>query len=348
MFNNIDKHLWNTFLEPLNLPAGESQTNHPTGFETPKHSSHYSSTQPPTYNPFEIPTQEIPPNDNTPPNAHPYYHFLKDRPVKIETPSPPIQWLPCDTNPNKWYTKSPTPDEPNPQPFNGEGTSQKPRMRVRMPHEVFSPIPMINHDLRPMEEDSDDPTEYPDENTDEENPEEESRIEIENTSEEMEAENPNDSRDISVGGSLTSNPPSHDSVDPYVHYLETLKIRTSSSFPPYQGEIPSEQEQADEIREQNRVADYLYLSANGEYVEYPEPRNHYEMVTLGYRDPPPQYGYPHVIPQSYEEHLDRALRESDDLRKQLVVEDKKKKSMGVKIIRKYKKMARMVKKFTKD
>ncbi|XP_076906061.1 uncharacterized protein LOC143562019 [Bidens hawaiensis] len=42
------------------------------------------------------------------------------------------------------------------------------------------------------------------------------------------------------------------------------------------------------------------------------------MVTLGYRDPPPQYGYPNIVPQSYEEHLDRALHETDDWRKKIV------------------------------
>ncbi|XP_076895915.1 uncharacterized protein LOC143548708 [Bidens hawaiensis] len=66
-----------------------------------------------------------------------------------------------------------------------------------------------------------------------------------------------------MDGSLTFQNPSYGSVDPYVQYIEALKNQASSSFPPFQGEIPSIQEQADEIREQNRAAKaFFYLSSD--------------------------------------------------------------------------------------
>ena len=151
-----------------------------------------------------------------------------------------------------------------------------------------------------------------------------------------------------IYGALISREQIYGSMDPYVQYLEELRNQASSSFPPFQGPVPSLQEQADEIREQNKTADYLYLSANGDYVEYPEPQNHYEMVTLGYRDPPPQYGYPNVIPQSYEEHLDRALRESDEWRKKADKEEKEKKKLSETLLRKCNKLSKIIKKITRN
>ncbi|KAI3807585.1 hypothetical protein L1987_23515 [Smallanthus sonchifolius] len=43
----------------------------------------------------------------------------------------------------------------------------------------------------------------------------------------------------------------------------------------------------------------------------------YHDLRMGHRKPPPCYGYPEELPNSMDEHLDRALREADDLRAEL-------------------------------
>ena len=89
----MSKSYLDSFLEELNPPNGEHQTNYPnhnsfepsrTNFEEPMHSSYHSPTLPiyqpsniPTYQPSEVPTyqptQETQhfPSGYVPPNAHP-------------------------------------------------------------------------------------------------------------------------------------------------------------------------------------------------------------------------------------------------------------------------------------
>ncbi|KAI3686490.1 hypothetical protein L1987_80168 [Smallanthus sonchifolius] len=43
----------------------------------------------------------------------------------------------------------------------------------------------------------------------------------------------------------------------------------------------------------------------------------YHDLRMGHREPPPCYGYHDELPKSIDEHLDRALREADDLRAEL-------------------------------
>ena len=71
------------------------------------------------------------------------------------------------------------------------------------------------------------------------------------------------------------------------------------------------------------------------------PNNPFEACVMGYRDPPPQYDYPTLMPQSYDEFMIRTLRHEDELQREVQEWTKKKKKKdGM--------LKKFVKKFQKD
>ena len=71
------------------------------------------------------------------------------------------------------------------------------------------------------------------------------------------------------------------------------------------------------------------------------PNNPFEACIMGYRDPPPQYDYPTLMPQSYDEFMIRTLRHEDELQREVQEwTKKKKKKNGM--------LKKFVKKFQKD
>ncbi|XP_076932616.1 uncharacterized protein LOC143598229 [Bidens hawaiensis] len=208
---------------------------------------------------------------------------------------------------------------------NNGGSSRKPKMRVMTPHETIHVPAMTKEELEENQEEEMEETDPEEELEEETDPEEESEEEPEEEIDPEEEEYPNNPNEVTTPVEEQHSTPSYGSADPYIKFLQELKGKASSSFPPYQGEIPSIKEQAQEIQEQNEAANAFFNYPSDETTTpYPDPKDHYDVVMMGYRDPPPRYGYPTDIPRSQEEHLDRALQETDELRKK-IVEDKKKK-----------------------
>ena len=79
-----------------------------------------------------------------------------------------------------------------------------------------------------------------------------------------------------------------------------------------------------------------------------EPQNPFEDVQMGYRNPPPRYGYPTDIPQTMVEHLDRALRESDEHLQRARKEKEEKEKVEGKLAKKKGAFKKFFKKFMKD
>lgn len=135
--------------------------------------------------------------------------------------------------------------------------------------------------------------------------------------------------------------------DPYVQYIQGIKIKFPLVFPPFQGNVPTISEQANEIRKHEAAAE-AFFNHPIETASSPYPKTHYDIIMMGYCDPPPQYGYRDIIPQSQEEHLDRTLHETDELMKKVTIEGSKKKKIGDKLLQKCNKMKKIIKSYMKD